>query len=923
MKFFDNLAKFIVSARWYFFGIFIALTIASVFLIPMVGVNYDMTKYLPDNSDTKVALKVMEDEFGASGTASILVENASVDQVEQLKIKIQEVDGVTNVVFDSTSSSYYHDNNGLLKVFFANGDYEEETANAIAEIRTVCEEYQVALGGSAVDATTNRNAIGSEMTIILLIAVAIVLLILLLTSRSWLEPLVYLIIIGCAIVLNMGTNLLLGEISFITQSISTIMLIALEMDYCIVLCSRFREEQQKGLAPIEAMKKALSGSFLAIIASSLTVIAGLVALMFMDFSIGFDIGAVLAKGVLLSIFAVLFFMPSIILMLSRALQKTAHRSFLPKMDKIATFAHKTRFVIPALFLCLVITGVVLQSGVQFSYVVDSAKEGSQLQIETSKIEEAFGKQNSLVVMVTKGDTAREYELYNNIVNIEIDGEKYINSSSGIVATQLYTSLSKNDLIKTYGLTETVTTDIYTTLNRAETENIYVIELLDYLKVNSGTISNIATSKQAYVDNVFNQFSAISFGANTIDLYQNLTPENAKIAYNLSDAGYTTLSAIYTNMNATTLPNYAILQILYAQNIDNYQTSLQSLMVSAPFTSLTVAQIVDSQNLPENVVKQIFTTFGKTESETIINAQLIQALHNVNSATNKTIIQTIAENTQAQVTAGIVQAEYARSLFVSENYSRMIFNLNLSVDDEKAISFINKLNTVLADSGYENYYIANNTSNMLETMNVFKTDRIKTDLITVIAILLIVLLTFRSLSIPVILVLTIQGAIWINLGISNLAGENVFFVCYLLAMAIQMGATIDYGILLTDRYTRFRKDHNKVDSLKMALNTSITTVLTSGLILILAAFTIHFVSSTPLISEIGLLIGRGALISVIAILFVLPQLLLLFDKVIEKTTLKQKFFDEKVIAPMPQITENSEQKEKTIETTAEKPNKKTK
>ncbi len=920
MKFFDNLAKFIVSARWYFFGIFMALTIASVFLIPMVGVNYDMTKYLPENSDTKVALKVMEDEFGASGTASILVENASVDQIEQLKIKIQEVDGVANVVFDSTSTSYYHDNNGLLKVFFENGDYAEETTNAIANIRTVCEEYEVALGGSAVEATTSRNAIGSEMAIILLIAVAIVLLILLLTSRSWLEPLVYLIVIGCAIVLNMGTNLILGEISFITESISTIMLIALEMDYCIVLCSRFREEQEKGLAPVEAMKKALSGSFLAIIASSLTVIAGLVALMFMDFTIGFDIGAVLAKGVFLSIIAVLFFMPSIILMLSRALQKTAHSSFLPKMDKVATFASKTKYVIPALFLCLVVAGVVLQTGVQFSYVVDSAKQGSQLQIETSKIEDTFGKQNSLVVMVTKGDTAREYELYNNIVNIEVNGEKYINSASGIVATQLYTSLSKNDLIKTYGLTEEVVTDIYSKLNRAETENVYVIELLDYLKANSNTISNIATAKQTYVNNVYAQFSAISFGSNSIDLYQNMTPEMAKAGYSLSDTGYATLQAVYAGMNVTTLPNYAVLQILYTQNIDNYQTQLQGLMTSAPFTSLTVAQIVAGQNLPESVVKQIFATFGKTENDTIINAQLIQALHNVNSETNKTIIQTIAETTQTQVTAGIAQAEYARGLFVSENYSRMIFNLNLAVDDEKAVSFINELNTILAESGYENYYIANNTSNMMNTMEVFKTDRIKTDLITIIAILLIVLLTFRSLSIPVILVLTIQGAIWINLGISNLAGESVFFVCYLLAMAIQMGATIDYGILLTDRYTKFRKDHNKVDSLKMALNTSITTVLTSGLILILAAFTIHFVSSTPLISEIGLLIGRGALISVIAILLVLPQLLLLFDKVIEKTTLKQKFFNEKAVATVLPSTETAKENVEIIETTAQKPNK---
>lgn len=892
MKFSEKLANFIVKARWYLFGAFLALTIASVFLIPMVGVNYDMTKYLPENSDTKVALKVMEDEFGASGVASIMIENATLDQINAIKGKITEVDGVASVVFDSSNSSYYDGENGLLKVFFNTGDYTQETATAIDKIRKVCSDYEVALGGSAVEATTSRNAIGSEMIIILLIAVAIVIAILLLTSRSWLEPLVYLCVIGCAIVLNMGTNLILGEISFITQSISAIMLIALEMDYCIVLCSRFREEQEKGLPPKEAMTKALAGSFMAIIASSCTVIAGLVALMFMDFSIGFDIGAVLAKGVFISIIAVIFFMPSIILMLSRALNKTKHRSFLPKMDKIGTFANKTKYIIPAIFLCIVVAGIVLQTGVQFSYVASSAQQGSQLQIETSKIEETFGKQNSLVVMVEKGKTEQEIKLYNDICAIEIDGEKYINSKSAIVDTGLYNEVTPTQLSNQFGLDSATINKIYQDLNKQTTDKLYLIEVIEYLHNNNTVIADIGAQKQQLVDALYTGFA-------NYNIYLNLNATQAQAQYNLSDAGM--MQMIYAQIlgipasevtDEMFLPNWAVMEILYTQNIDNYQSILDPIFNSTykPFDKLTMQQIMQNYGLPQTAVAQIFAVYNEPTTGSIRTLQLMQALNT--RTQGKTIIDQVCASMQGVVDSGYLQVEQARDLFISENYSRMIFNLNLAVDDEKSIAFINELNSLLKQSDYNNYYIANNTSNLIETQEIFKTDRLKTDLITIFAILLIVLLTFRSISIPVLLVLAIQGAIWCNLAISNLAGESVFFVCYLLAMAIQMGATIDYGILLTDRYINFRKKYNKVDSLKKALNTSITTILTSGLILILAAFIIHFVSTTPIISEIGLLIGRGALISVIVVIFVLPQLLLLFDKVIEKTTLKQKFFNEK-------------------------------
>ena len=759
MKFFKKLANGIVKLRWVLFALFIILTVVSAILIPKVGINYDMTKYLPDSSSTKVSLSVMEDEFGASGTASVMVTGASDEQLNEIIDKLENVENVENVIFDKSKEEYYKDNNALIKIFFSTGNYDVLTADAINNIREVCEGLEVNLSGQAVDATASRTSISSEMTTILLIAILIVLVILTFTSRSWLEPLVYLIVIGCAIVINMGTNLILGEISFITQSISAIMLIALEMDYCIVLCSRYREEESKGLEPVEAMKSALANSFTAIIASSCTVMAGLIALMFMDFSIGFDIGAVLAKGVFISILAVLFFMPSVLLILSKLISKTKHRSFLPKMDKIGTFASKMKVVFPVIFVCIIIVGVFLQTGVSFNYVNNSAKAGSQLQVERTAITDVFGTQNSLVVMVSNNNKEEEKALYNEICNIKLDNDDtlYINSSSSIVDTALYTSLNASQLKQLYGL------------------------------------------------------------------------DDPTIAY-------------------------------------------------------------------------MFATYEKNvSSDTLYGIQVINFLYNnIDSITN--------ENLKAKIIALNEEKLYAESLFCGEDFDRLIFNINLDVQDEKARLFIDKLNEVLSSSSFDTYYVANETCNLIETEQVFSTDRLRTDLLTIILVFLIVFVAFRSFSIPVILVLTIQGSIWINMAISAVAGESIFFVCYLLAMAIQMGATIDYGILLTDRYINFRRTNGKETSIKKALNASIATILTSGLILICAAFTIHFVSSIDLISTIGLLIGRGALISVLAIIFILPELLLLFDKVIEKTSFEKgkprKFYNE-IVLTKDEIKEVSE------------------
>lgn len=901
---FKKIAEFVVKFRYYLFAIFVALMVASVFMIPHVGINYDFTKYLPNDSSTKVALKVMEDEFGASGTACIMVENISAEDATALAKDIlasSEVTGVASVVFDASSEAYYKDNNALLSVFFEKGDYSEDTREAIDSLNAYLEGYDFALGGSAVETANSQDAIGEELTIILLIAIAIVIMVLFLTSRSWLEPLVYLIVIGCSIVINMGTNLVMGEISFVTQSISSIMLIALVMDYCIVLCHRYREEMEKGVDPKTAMTKALSGSFLAIVASSLTVIAGLVALMFMDFTIGFDIGMVLAKGVFIGVLAVLFFMPSIIMMLAKGIEKTRHRSFMPKMNGLGTFAKKTRFVMPILFVCIVAVGLYFESNVNFTYVVESGSKQSAVAVDQAKIEETFGKQNALVVMVGQNNdrdagVVAEKELVAYIENYFADTSKfeknYINSSTSLVETPFYQqSMTKAQVMATLGIAETDTelvTKIDALFNaigkNPATDSVY---LADFVTAVYYDRTVIPTAVECSINNLYTQIASNN-------LYAPLNVETAQTIYALSSQSimedvFKAILGVDSVQDTDTVQNYKIIAYLYENDTENRSQvpAIKNAYESDAFASLTAQAISTEYGLTQTQISEMFTYYGKNASnanDAIYTLQFVEYAHN-----SDTVRSQIKIVKQAEIDGYYKSLASATQMLVSENYDRMLFNLNLDVADEMALDFIKDLQIYL-DDNFATAYIVSNSENVINTMEVFSTDKLKTDLITILLIFLIVLLTFRSVSIPAILVLAIQGAIWINLGLSSIMGDSVYFICYLLAMAIQMGATIDYAILLTDRYMTARRKQNKFEAIKTAIGNSFTTIITSGTILVLAAFTIGWISTIPLLQSIGILIGRGALLSVLTILFVLPQCLLIFDKLIQKTTLKTKFVE---------------------------------
>lgn len=320
-----KISSFIVKARYVLLGIFVALVGLCSFLMTKVNINYDMLIYLDKDSTSTVALNKMEEEFGSVGQAQIMIKDISFDEAKNVESKLGSIKGIASVVFTENvkDTEYFILNAGsedtgsaLYKVFLTTGNYDVESYDTVDEIRNILISYRdsghaigtVALNGGAVESKFLTETLDSDMTKILIIVALVVLVILTIVSQSWIEPLIFALVAGGAILINMGTNILLNALpnignsmSFITKAIAAVMQLALAMDYSIILLHAYKEQKAKGLNKNEAMTNALSSSFAPVSSSSLTTIAGLVALMFMSFSIGFDVGLVLAKVIIMCI----------------------------------------------------------------------------------------------------------------------------------------------------------------------------------------------------------------------------------------------------------------------------------------------------------------------------------------------------------------------------------------------------------------------------------------------------------------------------------------------------------------------------------------------------------------------------------------------------------------------------------------------
>ena len=664
---------------------FILATVISLFTSSMVNINYNIMDYLPEEAPSTKALDVMNEEYD-KGAANVRVVLKDVSIVDALKYKekIKKVDGVDDIQWlddvvnikeplelqnQDTIESWYKNNEALFSIT-VNEDKEESAIDEIGEI--IGENGMIS--GSAVNIVFAQETTEKELIKMMIILIPIILIILFLTTSSWFEPVLFLSTIGIAIIINSGTNLILGEISFVTKAAGSILQLAVSMDYSIFLLHRFSEFRNEGLAVKEAMKEAILKSVSSILSSGLTTVVGFAALIVMKFKIGPDMGFVMLKAICLSLISVLVLLPVLALYCYKLIDKTQHKSFMPKFNKFAKVSYKFRHISIILFLLLLIPCFLAQQNNSFSYGASEiySDESTKIGHDTAAINKGFGKTNPLVLMVPKGDLVSERALCDELENID---------------------------------------------------------------------------------------------------------------------------------KITSITSYAE----------------------------TVGITIPTEYVPDDTLSQL----------------------------------------------------------ISDNYSRFIIVANVKVEGDETFALIDEIRNLAYKYYDDSYYFLGESVNTLDLKETIEDDNKKVNAISIIAIMIILLLTFKSLSLPIILVLVIEFSIWSNLTFNYFIGNDVFYIAYLIISSIQLGATIDYAILFTNRYIENRETMNKKEATQATISTTTVSILTSASILATAGIILGEISTNSIIAQLGILVGRGAILSLILVLFVLPALLMLLDKLIAKTTKKNK------------------------------------
>lgn len=751
-----KVARFIVDKRKAFYLVFIAAFVFCAASINKVQVNNDITSYLPAQTETRRGLTIMDEEFITLGSANVMVSNVTYQTALELSHKLEDIEGVSEVVFDSTEE-HYKNSSALFTISFDGEETDPATVEAMNEVLSALDGYDVYSStqiGRDVSASLQK-----EMTVILAIAAVVIVVVLLFTSKSYMEVPVYLIVFVAAAVLNMGTNFIFGTISFITKSIAVVLQLALAIDYAIIFCHRYMEERDNGLDPREADIAALSKAIVEISSSSLTTISGLIALMLMQLRIGFDMGIVLSKGIVCSMLCVFLLMPGLLMLFSGPIDRTRHRNLVPKINFWGKAIVRLRYILPPIFLVVVVAGAVLSSHCDYVFDANDTDFDNKpdWRIADEKVADTFGQKNTIAVLVPRGD-------YNK--------EKYIlERVSQLPQVTQATGLANIEVEDGRMLTDEMTPRQFSELAGVD------IELADLL-------------------------------------YQ---------AYGLSVEEY---GAIF-------------------QDPDDYAVPL-----------------ID-----------VFEFLLEQKDKGVVNLTGEQA--------DK------VDDLQEQLDVGLEQLR-------GEHWSRLVFIADVPTEGDETYALLDEIRAIAQEYYGDQVILVGNSTNAFDLASSFSGDNLKISILTALFVMVILLFTFKSAGLPILLVLTIQGSIWINFSVPVLTHTNLFFLSYLVVSSIQMGATIDYAIVITNRYLELKLEMERKQAAVEALSQSFPTILTSGTIMAVAGFLIGGISTDATIGSVGQTLGRGTVTSIILVMTVLPQLLMLGDALIERTAItlnrdrKQRF-----------------------------------
>ena len=666
------------------FIIALLLLIPSVIGMMATRVNYDILAYLPDEVETVQGENILQNEFNMGSYSIIVTENMSTKDIQKLESKFKELENVEKVVSvadllganvpvemlpDEVKDIAYKDGDTMILVTFKDGISSDTTLNTIEEMRKVTDKQCKISGMSALVLDTKYIA-NSEIVTYVVIAVILCMIVLQFALDSYLAPIFLLASIGIAILYNMGSNILLGEISYITKAISAVLQLGVTMDFAIFLYHSYKAEKENYSNNDEAMAHAISKTLVSVIGSSLTTIAGFLALCSMNLTLGKDIGLVMAKGVLLGVISVVTVLPAMLLIFDKWIEKTKHKEILPKFKKLRDFNIKHYKAIIVAFLIIVPFAV-------------------------------YG--------------------YSNI-------------------------------------------EVYYNLNKTLPDTLQSIEATNTLQ---------------------DKFNMVSTEIALID---------------------------------KDIPNYKVNEML--NKIDD----LDGVEFALGYSKITESGIPE-EIIPEDI-KSVFQT-----------------------------------------------GDY-QLVVISSDYELATDELNEQVD---------KINSIIKEYD-EDALLAGEGPLMKDLVEISDHDFNSVNSVSIAVIFVIMIFVLKSISLPVILMIVIEFAIFLNMGISIYTNTTLPFIASIVIGTIQLGATIDYAILITTKYINLRKEgKDKKEAVREALGTSISSIIVSGLCFFGATFGVGICSKIGMIASLCTLMARGAIISMITVIMILPAFLMLFDKLICKTT----------------------------------------
>lgn len=843
-----KLSDFLVNKRLIFFIFTLLCSIASVFLLSRVNVITDMTEFLPKDSSMRKGIDLMKEEFPSmaeTGALRVMTSDLSTQETQNLLSILESMEYVASVEYQADSTEYNRDNHSL---FILNVPYEYDSP----EMNQVEETLSDSLSKqySLVYDTGKTEQVKVPIWILVL-AVVILLIILFFMCHSWIEPFLFLATIGIAILINTGTNAFLPGVSETTYSIAAVLQLVLSMDYSIILINRYREEQKDGKEKTEAMKLAITGAASSIASSAMTTVVGLLALVFMSFKIGADMGIVLAKGVFISMLSIFTLLPTLILLFDKLIKKTTKKVLPLPTAGLSRFSYRFRYIITGVFVVLFITMFFLKGNSNITYTMT----------EKSEVEKVFSKDNPIIFLYDNNDEA--------------------------AAGKLSESLSDKAFVKNISAYST-------TLGKPYTAEEMLPVLTGQFSMFSSNVPQDTSSSPA------------GFKQDTNGLSSDFTLQDE------------------SSLSVDQLLNSTVINMIYYDFYHGNDTRTLSLAEFLPFLQTylqenpAIAEKYDSQMLaqlqmvgsyfqPEDMLVQhtaaelaaMFTPMGNLFSENDIELMYrlyyssvfvdstfrlsIEQLFNhvLTMASSEVYASFIDPSMLAPLSEVQKSLEEGKKQLQGEHYSLMMISTRLPEESVETNDFLKELNTRLEQDFKGNYYLIGNSPMQYEMSLDFHSEMNKISIITIIAIFVVVLLTFRSITIPTILVLLIQAAVFSTMVIMNLVSGGMYYLALLMVQSILMGATIDYAILFSSYYREKRQTQAPKEALSAAYEGSIHTILTSGLIMVLVTWILGYIFPDPAIGQICHIIAMGAACAIVLILFVLPGVLSTFDRLITR------------------------------------------